>query len=258
VHRACRRGRPDSGQQADGSALGRHPVAILALASRTDRTLRECDRWTLERLVQTCGELCPVSIFVSDDLGVSWAGASSAETLFPRSSQLTWHFLVQVTVLAVTERAFRAGTSGDPDRIMQMGVPALRGDHEENRQVNAGLGTGTRGSGDLGIERGLGHLAQMASQAGEPVEVGRQRPVEVSGVPLGDLVLGEVLTGALLRCAFPWCAESASRCLAYSHGEGEVVKGDAEPVTVRGLGRDVVVAAAQVLDEGMSRGEDPG
>jgi hypothetical protein len=44
---------------------------------------------------------------------------------------------------------------------------------------------------------------------------------------------------------------------AGSDHEREFVEGDAEPVTVRGLGGDVVVAAAQVLHEGVSRGENP-
>ena len=46
--------------------------------------------------------------------------------------------------------------------------------------------------------------------------------------------------------------------LVGSDGEGEVVEGDAEPVAALDLGSDVVVAAAQVLHEVMSRGEDPG
>jgi hypothetical protein len=61
-----------------------------------------------------------------------------------------------------------------------------------------------------------------------------------------------------LRCAFSWYAGASPQCLAGSDGEGKVVEGDAEPVSTRGLGGDVVVAAAQVLDEGMSCGEDPG
>jgi len=59
-----------------------------------------------------------------------------------------------------------ADGSGDLGRILRIGIPALGGDHEEIRQVNAGLGARVR-SGDLGIERGLDHLAQMAAQAGE-------------------------------------------------------------------------------------------
>jgi hypothetical protein len=58
---------------------------------------------------------------------------------------------------------------------------------------------------------------------------------------------------APLRCAFPWYAEASPQCLAGSDGEGGVVEGDAESVSARGLGGDVVMAAAQVLDEGMSR-----
>jgi len=44
---------------------------------------------------------------------------------------------------------------------------------------------------------------------------------------------------------------------ARSDGEGEVVEGDAGPVAGRDFGGDVVVAAAQVLHEGMPGGEDP-
>jgi hypothetical protein len=55
---------------------------------------------------------------------------------------------------------------------------------------------------------------------------------------------------ALLRCAFPWYTEVSPQCLAGSDGEGGVVEGDAEPVSAPGLGGDVVMAAAQVLDEG--------
>jgi hypothetical protein len=65
-------------------------------------------------------------------------------------------------------------------------LPSLRvlrkrpsgGYNEEVRQVDVGLGTMIRGSGDHGIEGRLGYLAQVASQADELVEVGRQRPVE--------------------------------------------------------------------------------
>ena len=53
---------------------------------------------------------------------------------------------------------------------------------------------------------------------------------------------------------------SAGTCSGYSacsDGECEVIEGDAEPVAARSLGSDVVVAAAQVLGESMSYGEDP-
>jgi hypothetical protein len=81
-----------------------------------------------------------------------------------------------------------------------------------------------------------------------------------AGFPPGGVVgvLVDVLGLAQLRCAFPCYAGASPQCLAGSDGEGEVVEGDAEPVSTRGLGGDVVVAAAQVLDEGMSCGEDPG
>lgn len=52
--------------------------------------------------------------------------------------------------------------------------------------------------------------------------------------------------------------ERVPRCVAGSDSEGEVVEGDAEPVAARDPGGNVVVAAAQVLNEGMSRSENPG
>ena len=48
-----------------------------------------------------------------------------------------------------------------------------------------------------------------------------------------------------------WFRESGSE------SECKVVEGDAEPVLDRDVGGDVVVAAAEVLDEGMSGGKDP-
>lgn len=44
---------------------------------------------------------------------------------------------------------------------------------------------------------------------------------------------------------------------ADSDDEGKVVEDDAKPVAVWGLGGDVVVAAAEILHEGMTWGEDP-
>lgn len=43
-----------------------------------------------------------------------------------------------------------------------------------------------------------------------------------------------------------------------SDGEGEVIEGGAEPVTARSLGGDLVMAAAEVLHEGMVGSQDPG
>jgi hypothetical protein len=61
---------------------------------------------------------------------------------------------------------------------------------------------------------------------------------------------------ALMHCAFFSYAGAGWR-LAGSDGEGKAVEGDAEAVAARGLGGDVVVVAAQVLHEGMTRGEHP-
>jgi len=45
--------------------------------------------------------------------------------------------------------------------------------------------------------------------------------------------------------------------LGGSDGGCEAVKGDAEAVAAGGVGGDLVVAAAQGLDEGMTGGQDP-
>jgi hypothetical protein len=60
-----------------------------------------------------------------------------------------------------------------------------------------------------------------------------------------------------LRCAFRTYTEASSGCCDGSDGEGEVVKGDAEPVAVWGIGGDVVVSAPEVLYEGMADCQDP-
>ncbi len=43
----------------------------------------------------------------------------------------------------------------------------------------------------------------------------------------------------------------------WSDGDREVVEGDAKPVAVEGVSGDVVVAAAHVLHEGVTGGDDP-
>ena len=43
---------------------------------------------------------CPVSVFLSDDLVLSWADAKLVETGDPGLSQLFWHFLVAGAVFA--------------------------------------------------------------------------------------------------------------------------------------------------------------
>jgi hypothetical protein len=62
---------------------------------------------------------------------------------------------------------------------------------------------------------------------------------------------------ALLRCVISRLRRSMIGMLRWSDGGGEVFEGDAEPVVVGDVGSDVVVAAAQVLHEGMAGGEDP-
>jgi len=54
-----------------------------------------------------------------------------------------------------------------------------------------------------------------------------------------------------------YASQSKVSVLAGSDGEREVVEGDAKPVGARDLGGDVIVAAAQVLYEGMSHSENP-
>ena len=49
-----------------------------------------------------------------------------------------------------------------------------------------------------------------------------------------------------------------TRMLCWSDGDGKVIEGDAEPVAGEDAGGDVVVAAAQVLREGVTGGEGPG
>jgi hypothetical protein len=67
----------------------------------------------------------------------------------------------------------------------------------------------------------------------------------------------EVVWRALLRCVIPRLRRSMIGMLRWSDGGGEVFEGDAEPVVVGDVGSDVVVAAAQVLHQGMAGGEDP-
>ena len=49
-----------------------------------------------------------------------------------------------------------------------------------------------------------------------------------------------------------------TRMLCWSDGDGKVIEGDPEPVAGGDAGGDVVVAAAQVLREGVTGGEGPG
>jgi hypothetical protein len=61
---------------------------------------------------------------------------------------------------------------------------------------------------------------------------------------------------ALLRCAIPVRGQRMiTRMPRWSNGDCQVVEGDAEPVAAGGVSGDVVVAAAQVLHEGMTGGE---
>ena len=63
--------------------------------------------------------------------------------------------------------------------------------------------------------------------------------------------------GALLRCGIPRQRPRMIRMLCGSDRGCEAVKGDPEPVAGRDVGGDLVAAAAQVLDEGMTGGQDP-
>jgi AAA ATPase domain len=76
----------------------------------------------------------------------------------------------------------------------------------------------------------------------------------------GDLAvrLGvlEALRGTVALC-HPGQLRSMIPMLCRSDGDCQVVEGDAEPLAGEEVGGDVVVAAAKVLHEGMSGGEDP-
>jgi hypothetical protein len=85
-----------------------------------------------------------------------------------------------------------------------------------------------------------------------------QRQVRSPRLTWADRAVLAALTGrlsALLRYAIPRQL-GASRMLRWSDGDCEVVEGDAEPVA-GGVGGDVIVAAAEVLHECMTGGEDP-
>ena len=85
-----------------------------------------------------------------------------------------------------------------------------------------------------------------------------QRQVRSPRLTWADRAVLASLTGrlsALLRYAIPRQL-GASRMLRWSYGDCEVVEGDAEPVA-GGVGGDVIVAAAEVLHECMTGGEDP-
>jgi hypothetical protein len=63
---------------------------------------------------------------------------------------------------------------------------------------------------------------------------------------------------ALLRCARAWTrSERDHPDDPLSDGDRQVVKSDAEPVAGERVGGDAVVAAAQVLHERVTAGEDP-
>lgn len=68
-----------------------------------------------------------------------------------------------------------------------------------------------------------------------------------------------ILWGAVLRCAFSR-TESGCDPIAPlgSDGEDEVIECHAEPVAAGDFSSDVVVAAPEILHEGMASGEDPG
>jgi hypothetical protein len=71
-----------------------------------------------------------------------------------------------------------------------------------------------------------------------------------------DRATGERVRLALLRWAIPG-QRRVLACLPRSDCQSELVEDRAEPVAGGDVGGDVVVAAAQVLHEGMTGGEDP-
>lgn len=66
---------------------------------------------------------------------------------------------------------------------------------------------------------------------------------------------GRRLIGTVALC-LPLVRRSGTAVPADSDRKGEVVESDAEPVTAGNFGGDLVRAAAQVLHEGMSCGEE--
>jgi hypothetical protein len=70
----------------------------------------------------------------------------------------------------------------------------------------------------------------------------------------GTLVIRQKGTVALCHLR---TRRSVIGMLRWSDGECQVVESDAEPVSAGGVGGDVVVAAAQVLHEGVTDGEGP-
>src|ERR1019366_7449868 len=81
----------------------------------------------------------------------------------------------------------------------------------------------------------------------------RRRPA--SGTPAGPAQAAP--DGTVALSLPPESQSRIARMLRWSDGDGEVVEGDAEPVVSLDVGGDVVVAAAQVLHEGVTGGQDP-
>jgi hypothetical protein len=68
----------------------------------------------------------------------------------------------------------------------------------------------------------------------------------------------EVVEGALLHCAIPVRGLGMiTRMPRSSYGDCQVVERRPSPVVTGDFGGDVVVAAAQILHEGMTGREDP-
>ena len=85
-----------------------------------------------------------------------------------------------------------------------------------------------------------------------PVQISARLRIEFPGDPMmnvsheGTVALCHLCTG-----------QSMIGMLRWSDGECQVVEDDAKPVSAGGVGGDVVVAAAQVLHEGVTDGEGP-
>ena len=79
-----------------------------------------------------------------------------------------------------------------------------------------------------------------------------------ASVPIDSLAAAplNVVYGTVALC-HPGQLRSMIPMLCWSDGDCQVVEGDAEPLAVGEVGGDVVVAAAKVLHERVTGGEDP-
>ena len=55
----------------------------------------------------------------------------------------------------------------------------------------------------------------------------------------------------------PWAASRSCLIVSRSDGQCQIVEGEAEPAVAGDVGGDVVMAAAQILHEGMTGSKDP-